>query len=779
MADADPSVTAKCANLETSYRESAAITNRRWRIDKLALEGAVGIIDGQGRTKIELDLAAVPPGVVALVGPSGSGKTTTIENMIPWARLLTRRGALSHHFEKPWTRTLHFSSDGVQYTSQIGTDGTFLYQGERDPRGPAADSYTVVAERAAEYEAEIDNLFGDIELYVRSVFMPQKPPHDLPRLSACPPKQRKELMIRLTGLHRYEFYAGEAKDRADKLDVQLVRELHERDILTGKVEELKDAPAVLAVAEAEVAELAGKVETSREEWEAAALEEANLGRKVEAFEQKQKRAAEVAETITALDLAREDCERSLKLLDTRVASLEAAQETLATVAKLEEQRDTEQKRVETVIATNHAAKLTHESNVKMADAAKAEAAIEIRDRNLSLAGLREGQGRRREELAKLRMEIDRHDGINCSTCGQVLPAGQREAATNHLEVLQNSATQLRDDQDASADAYRNIEEWLQPWLSRQQNLTKAIPPVLEDTNAEELQRLHALIGTYGVDQARSTVAANETATLDRERINGKMAQLDEQLATVYGQQNELALWFRTAGNVTSQWVYARADTKRLAEEHLAISGRKSAQELASTQLAEQVKRLEELLKDLDVFNASALVSEGDLNEWRFLERACGRDGIQALELSAAGPAVAATANEILAAAYGDRFRVDFETQRPSADGHRMIEDFQIYVTDKERGRRKLLENLSGGEEAWVERALMDAFAYVRQQTEGVAFETVFSDEADAMLDDEQSKAFLAMVQKGHEILGRRHSILITHNSAVQDRVPTKLLMEEL
>ena len=49
--------------------------------------------------------------------------------------------------------------------------------------------------------------------------------------------------------------------------------------------------------------------------------------------------------------------------------------------------------------------------------------------------------------------------------------------------------------------------------------------------------------------------------------------------------------------------------------------------------------------------------------WVLLERALGREGIQALEIDAAGPEVSQTCNELLQACYGPRFRVELRTIR--------------------------------------------------------------------------------------------------------------------
>jgi DNA repair protein SbcC/Rad50 len=51
-----------------------------------------------------------------------------------------------------------------------------------------------------------------------------------------------------------------------------------------------------------------------------------------------------------------------------------------------------------------------------------------------------------------------------------------------------------------------------------------------------------------------------------------------------------------------------------------------------------------------------------------LVEALGDNGIIALDIDAAAPAIAANANHILREGYGPRFAVEFRTQRQDSDG---------------------------------------------------------------------------------------------------------------
>ena len=191
--------------------------------------------------------------------------------------------------------------------------------------------------------------------------------------------------------------------------------------------------------------------------------------------------------------------------------------------------------------------------------------------------------------------------------------------------------------------------------------------------------------------------------------------------------------------------------------------------------------LEAAQKELEALQAAVAGKQQDAAEWRWLERATGADGIQALELDALGPSIADTANKLLSAAYGSRFQVSFKTTRIGGAGShkKMIEDFQVWISDSEDGSEQLLETLSGGESVWIKNALYSAFAIIRDRSTGQRFLTVFLDEADGQLDPEAKLKYFQMIEAAHAESGRTHTIIVTHSEAAREMISQKINMEGL
>jgi exonuclease SbcC len=214
--------------------------------------------------------------------------------------------------------------------------------------------------------------------------------------------------------------------------------------------------------------------------------------------------------------------------------------------------------------------------------------------------------------------------------------------------------------------------------------------------------------------------------------------------------------------------------------------RKLSADLAASQasLEAQKKRLSEIEAseaELKTLRESVKTAKTEFAEWDLLRRAFGPDGIQALELDALAPGIAEVANDILAGAYGDRFKISFETTRIGGTGKKshQIEDFLIYVTDSQDGDMRLLDYLSGGEAVWVKRAIYDAFSFIRRKNTGLLFKTAFQDEADGALDAESKISYARMLESAHYENKMRHTIIITHSDSVKALISQTIDMEAL
>lgn len=175
-----------------------------------------------------------------------------------------------------------------------------------------------------------------------------------------------------------------------------------------------------------------------------------------------------------------------------------------------------------------------------------------------------------------------------------------------------------------------------------------------------------------------------------------------------------------------------------ASEQAHVAAERDAQALLG--LSEQTDALA-LRRDLVQARMSRV--EDSLGTWNLFARCMSNDGLIALAIDDAGPALSGLANDLLLACYGPRFTVSILTLVETGKGEQR-EGFDILVHDGESGDSKSVGLMSGGERVWVNECLTRAVALYLAQHSGRSYDTLFSDEADGALDPERKRMFMAM-----------------------------------
>lgn len=153
--------------------------------------------------------------------------------------------------------------------------------------------------------------------------------------------------------------------------------------------------------------------------------------------------------------------------------------------------------------------------------------------------------------------------------------------------------------------------------------------------------------------------------------------------------------------------------------------------------------------------------------FRLIERALGRDGVQALEIDAAAPRVSALANDLLRASYGPRFTVELQTIRPAEGNRKQREVFDVIVHDGERpGGPRAIESYSGGEAVLLDEALKLALALFNAERHGVQVATLWRDECDGKLDAENARRYPPMLRRAMQVGGFRNVFYVSHRDDV-------------
>jgi exonuclease SbcC len=166
--------------------------------------------------------------------------------------------------------------------------------------------------------------------------------------------------------------------------------------------------------------------------------------------------------------------------------------------------------------------------------------------------------------------------------------------------------------------------------------------------------------------------------------------------------------------------------------------------------------------------------ESDLADWSLLADSLGRDGIQALEVDAAGPELTELINDLLRSCVGSRWTVTIETTRASADGKRQLEGCEVRVLDCERGRDATAETLSGGERVLVGEAVSLALSMMACRRVGMRGATLIRDESGAALDPKNARNYVAMLRRAAELVDASHVLFVSHSREVQELADARI-----
>lgn len=153
-----------------------------------------------------------------------------------------------------------------------------------------------------------------------------------------------------------------------------------------------------------------------------------------------------------------------------------------------------------------------------------------------------------------------------------------------------------------------------------------------------------------------------------------------------------------------------------------------------------------------------------------LEKACGRDGVQALLIEQALPEIEDDANELLERLTGGEMRVTFETQRELKSRDALAETLDIRISDAV-GERPY-ENYSGGEQFRVNFAIRLALSKILAKRAGARLRTLIIDEGFGSQDPTGRQRLVEAINIIKDDFAR--ILVITHVNELKDAFPMRI-----
>ena len=731
-----------------------------------------------------MDLSALPAGLVAIAGRNGAGKTTLLESVYAalYGEYPTRPGGLYGVATEKDSRIEVGLENGQPYRCLVAVDALrqssemYLYDGET----PLTDG------KVRSYLAEVERRFGSARLMLSAALSCQSKRGSFLDLSKV---ERKELLAEILDTGGLQRIAEAARERARTTEAKLERLLGELDQLTDELDTLaaEAAPGAAdtltekrGALSAEVVKTAAEVERTRERYAElkaalAAAEQTTAARRQLEADIKQAEA-EIAAKHDGRDVEKGRRDAALARLDDEAAAARAMAARLPELEDAEEQLEAARKMV--AAAEQRQTELLADVQALRTETLAVDAQLRpMRSVEAEYNAARQQAGLLGRVPCTTEDGWARPDGevVNLhGSCPLLTAAQDADASLNGLGARVAEHDRLAGELDrlvveqeiaiAAAEAERVRITSLRTEAERLDAMVRSLLPAR--TASEDLTRISERTREVSEDHAHRF----ELATAEIAQALIRVADLKVRLtktpeaADVAAMGSELEAVTRHGQETRQQLDRLRADLSRVEADIVRVE--------------EAERRRKALTTKREMALASEREQTADLTDWRVLERAFGRDGIQALEIDAAGPELSSLTTELLVSCFGPRFEVRFVTQVPKADGKGSKEVFDVAMIDHDRGREGAVDSLSGGEKTVVSEAISLALAIYVGRHSGRRFETLFRDETAGALDPDNAARYVAMLRRARVMAGAHQVLYIAQQPEVWEAADAVLWCED-
>lgn len=766
----------------------------------------------------EVDLTTLQGPLVAVVGPNGAGKSTLLELGLPGAlyRATPTRGSLTALATSRNAIVEATVVNGARYTLRHVLDGV---NGKSEAVALDADGKPCFeSSKVRDFDSWASTHLPPPEVLYSTGFQPQGAAGFL----AMKPAERKSVLLRILGIERFERMAEAARELAraykGKLEVASARLTDERarsgDVAVleielsnaqvdavGRDEMLSHARKDLETAEVKLREID---EVTRKNADLATHKAAlhthiaakssiiaDLQRRVEnnrsvlaEGDEIRKAVAEAEQIRAELTQAKADrasIETELRRHDER--SADTRQRIAAVEQRIARGKEALKQRAEVEKAAAELPELERLAEAAAGAVAVAETALEdLRGERVAgaeerIKDLRGGL----QLIASAGSEME--DPIELiKTAHSTIEADDKVMglAKSLPDQLRQAEAALRAAKDRQAVADRRLSDARAVAVQ-----ADAVASAQADLEAAERERAELL------QQADNAATAAREEYKDLSQLDDAQTSLSLGLARIEAlarKAEPLAKAEARLAELEPQLEAAKAELERLEGELAALPEPEPTAERPDVegirrqlQQAEQrardahaaVTRAEQRLEQAQASAARIAELEGEragieveLADWNRLAADLGKDGLQALEIDAAGPELTTLVNDLLHTCHGPRWTVRIDTQRLSSDKKRMLEGCDVIVLDTERGRKAEASTFSGGERVILGEAVSLALSMLACRRAGVDRPTLVRDESGAALDPENAAVYLAMLRRAAGVIGADKVLFVSHNPEV-------------
>lgn len=703
-----------------------------------------------GYEEFFMDFTQIPFGSSIIEGANGEGKSFYTGFLSPFSLHLSKLSDFKGMFDlkdSEIIRKLKVNDDIV--TQKIQIDPTL--------KTPKMKFYMDINGKPVEgckgnkkdFDAAVENIFGDLKSYMSFVFKTQKELNDAPSLENAKESDLRDIFTHLSGTDRTpvkEFAHGKVVELKKKGEL----DLREIETLEGTLENQEEILKSISETRSVIADKENLLSITKNNLQALTSERETLLVKKRKNTDLQSEISKLKENIETLEneinsmnrkkmelgnIDPEAIKKEIADIDSKMAHKSHLLERLNILDK-----DFTIKKEEYSNATSAIEKEMSSIEVSMAPVKARIDSIPNEINSLN------------SNISNLQRMIDRMK-IPCEHCGKlsskIVGEIQRyEADIHNFQIsIQNLNFELENNtqkRNESANQWKSLKDQLSAIkvpetpeeITRIEYDLTQIPNNLQELKNKASEKLSASETLTDTD---NTIKANTARISEiQKEIQEKQLQIlpvDEE--KVLSMNNDVMETNQLIENTTSEIASLKANIDHNEKKIESDNER---------------RRKIQGIKDKTGTDIQ------DLSEWQTIESAFSPKGIPAMELSLIAPLVDRRANEFLDQ-FAPRFQVETITQDFDSSGN-LAEKFKILVHDDNASEIKNLPVISGGQAVWVTRAMRDSLAYEKNKRSGISWLYGIEDETDAALDHDKMAEYYEMLDlssNGRKVLSISHS----------------------
>lgn len=698
------------------------------KIERLVLKDAKGI------QNLELDFTGIK-GIIGITGDNGIGKSTLLWHLLPY----------SMDVLKGWTLKQRFGKDGYKYLKYILNDRIHEIEIKIE-KGDALCSYKIdgveknPSLKVTLYNDVVEKEFMPIAMATHSLYSVEATATNRGKngdltssLALLDPKKRKEFFMELFGLDEYNARYALASDKYSSIAKEYDGLKSQLDYIDEAYQDVHE-PVDVDALKTEVDKL--KVELDKE----------------------QKRASQYKTF--------KDVSNSLKVLVDKYGKRETVEYFVGTLrAKLEDIRIG-------LSSISYDGNRYNELNADVMDLKKEMIALKSKIKKLEEAKALFTHGKELKEVYKEKAsELDMLKERITSANDMREAVGKLKSASENVpcdiglrsscplyKLAQFDMPDIKNLEDKAKESQKVLANLKDEMLTYSQKIKEAIPgmDIKQENIDSELSKAETKLE---IDTKRLSMLSIE---LDRLRLSsGTYSQKRAQLKDTENQINELSSVIskmKTYEDMLSGVDIEGFDPDiydKLMEEYTALAQKISLEEENTKRYNEYISKkadLEDKLKTLEV----------DLNEYKVIVDAYSSKGLVMYELENLCPAVTDMANKLLE---DTEYIIRIDTYKyinkdKKNERIKEIFDITVFVHGEARGYLEL----SAGQRVLPDLALAQAASTFLSQQYGM--KTIFLDERDGSLSQQNRLVYIDMLKKAHLMSERANTLIISHDPAV-------------